>query len=30
MTRAPLQVIEGNYHRMRGVCPWWDSLNAQH
>jgi hypothetical protein len=26
--RAPLQVMEGNYQRMRGVCPWWDSLNA--
>ena len=22
--RAPLQVIEGNYERMSGVCPWWD------
>ena len=22
--RAPLQVMEGNYHRMTGVCPWWD------
>ena len=29
VTRAPLQVMEGNYQRMRGVCPWWDSLNAQ-
>ena len=28
--RAPLQVMEGNYQRMRGVCPWWDSLNAQY
>ena len=24
--RAPLQVMEGNYHRMSGVCPWWDSI----
>jgi 2,3-dihydroxybiphenyl 1,2-dioxygenase len=24
--RAPVQVIEGNYQRMSGVCPWWDSL----
>ena len=24
--RAPVQVMEGNYQRMRGVCPWWDSL----
>ncbi len=26
--RAPLQVMEGNYQRMQGVRPWWDSLNA--
>jgi 2,3-dihydroxybiphenyl 1,2-dioxygenase len=26
--RAPLYVIDGNYHRMNGVCPWWDSLGA--
>jgi hypothetical protein len=19
-------VIEGNYNRMPGVCPWWDGL----
>ncbi len=24
--RAPLQVMDGNYHRMSGVCPWWDSM----
>ena len=24
--RAPLQVIEGNYRRMGGVCPWWEGL----
>jgi 2,3-dihydroxybiphenyl 1,2-dioxygenase len=23
---APLQVMEGNYQRMSGVCPWWDSV----
>lgn len=23
--RRPLQVIDGNYHRMAGVCPWWDA-----
>jgi len=23
---APLQVIEGNYERMSGVCPWWDAV----
>jgi 2,3-dihydroxybiphenyl 1,2-dioxygenase len=26
--RAPLQVIEGNYHRMSGVCPWWDAMRS--
>jgi 2,3-dihydroxybiphenyl 1,2-dioxygenase len=26
---APVQVIEGNYERMNGVCPWWDSMRAQ-
>ncbi len=24
--RAPLQVIDGNYQRMTGVCPWWDAV----
>jgi 2,3-dihydroxybiphenyl 1,2-dioxygenase len=23
--RAPVQVLDGNYERMRGVCPWWDA-----
>jgi 2,3-dihydroxybiphenyl 1,2-dioxygenase len=23
--RAPLQVIDGNYTRLSGVCPWWDA-----
>jgi 2,3-dihydroxybiphenyl 1,2-dioxygenase len=23
---APLQVIDGNYERMTGVCPWWDAV----
>jgi 2,3-dihydroxybiphenyl 1,2-dioxygenase len=27
--RAPLQVMEGNYHRMSGVCPWWDAVKAR-
>ena len=27
--RAPLQVMEGNYQRMSGVCPWWDSVKAR-
>jgi len=25
-SHAPLQVIEGNYERMSGVCPWWDAV----
>jgi hypothetical protein len=24
--RKPVQVMEGNYERMEGVCPWWDSI----
>jgi 2,3-dihydroxybiphenyl 1,2-dioxygenase len=24
--RAPVQVIDGNYEKMTGVCPWWDSM----
>jgi 2,3-dihydroxybiphenyl 1,2-dioxygenase len=24
--RRPVQVIEGNYNRMEGVCPWWDTV----
>ena len=23
--RQPLQVMDGNYERMDGTCPWWDS-----
>jgi 2,3-dihydroxybiphenyl 1,2-dioxygenase len=23
---APLQVIDGNYERMSGMCPWWDAI----
>ncbi len=26
--RRPLQVVEGNYQVMSGVCPWWDSVKA--
>jgi catechol 2,3-dioxygenase-like lactoylglutathione lyase family enzyme len=26
--RAPLQVMDGNHHRMSGVCPWWDAMYA--
>jgi 2,3-dihydroxybiphenyl 1,2-dioxygenase len=24
--RMPVQVIDGNYNRMPGVCPWWDAM----
>jgi 2,3-dihydroxybiphenyl 1,2-dioxygenase len=27
--RKPVQVMEGNYLRMDGVCPWWDGVKAQ-
>jgi 2,3-dihydroxybiphenyl 1,2-dioxygenase len=27
--RRPVQVIEGNYQLMPGVCPWWDSLTSR-
>ena len=27
--RKPVQVIEGNYELIPGVCPWWDSIKAQ-
>jgi 2,3-dihydroxybiphenyl 1,2-dioxygenase len=27
--RRPVQVIEGNYEIMSGVCPWWDSLKSR-
>lgn len=26
--RAPLQVMEGNYERLSGVCPWWDAITS--
>lgn len=26
--RAPVQVMEGNYQRMSGVCPWWDAAQT--
>lgn len=25
---APLQVMDGNYQRLSGVCPWWESIKA--
>jgi hypothetical protein len=24
--RRPVQVMEGNFNRMAGVCPWWDGM----
>jgi 2,3-dihydroxybiphenyl 1,2-dioxygenase len=27
--RRPVQVMEGNYEVMSGVCPWWDSLRSR-
>jgi 2,3-dihydroxybiphenyl 1,2-dioxygenase len=27
--RAPLHVLDGNYERMTGVCPWWDSVTGR-
>ena len=27
--RQPVQVIDGNYNRMPGVCPWFDSLKSR-
>lgn len=26
--RAPVQVIEGNYAKLSGVCPWWDATSV--
>jgi 2,3-dihydroxybiphenyl 1,2-dioxygenase len=26
---APVQVLEGNYTRLSGVCPWWDSMRGR-
>lgn len=26
--RAPVQVMEGNYAKLSGVCPWWDAATA--
>jgi hypothetical protein len=27
--RRPVQVMDGNFNRMPGVCPWWDELKSQ-
>lgn len=26
--RMPVQVIDGNFQRMAGACPWWDAAKA--
>ena len=26
--REPLHVLDGNYRRMEGVCPWWDAARG--
>jgi 2,3-dihydroxybiphenyl 1,2-dioxygenase len=26
--RRPVQVVDGNFERMSGACPWWDSVKA--
>jgi 2,3-dihydroxybiphenyl 1,2-dioxygenase len=28
--RAPVQVMDGNYQRLAGVCPWWDAMRRTH
>ncbi len=28
--RRPVQVMEGNYQLMAGVCPWWDGVKKRH
>jgi len=27
--RRPVQVLDGNYERMSGVCPWWDRVKPR-
>jgi len=27
--RRPVQVLEGNFEVMSGVCPWWDNVKAR-
>jgi hypothetical protein len=26
--RRPLNVLDGNFTRQAGACPWWDNLTA--
>jgi 2,3-dihydroxybiphenyl 1,2-dioxygenase len=27
--RAPVQVMDGNYKRLNGACPWWDGVSGR-
>jgi hypothetical protein len=27
--RRPVQVIEGNFNLMPGICPWWDGTRPK-
>lgn len=27
--RQPVQVLEGNFNQMQGVCPWWDQMKQK-
>jgi 2,3-dihydroxybiphenyl 1,2-dioxygenase len=27
--RAPVQVMDGNYRRLGGACPWWDGVSGR-
>jgi 2,3-dihydroxybiphenyl 1,2-dioxygenase len=27
--RAPVQVMDGNYERLKGICPWWDAMKQR-
>jgi hypothetical protein len=27
--REPLRVLDGNYIRQDGVCPWWDAATGR-
>jgi hypothetical protein len=27
--RMPVHVLDGNYQKISGVCPWWDATKAE-
>jgi 2,3-dihydroxybiphenyl 1,2-dioxygenase len=27
--RAPVQVMDGNFERLKGICPWWDAMKQR-